>query len=192
MGDGHEKYIIAIFGILLTAQWGLYASLHSDISSLHTDIGSVRDDIGKMDKSLQFVKYRLGDRGCAPFHGNIAENNTTRYISISSPVNGSKTNKTISVKGKANLHEGDLIYIISKIDKDYWVSMDCSISSNGEWEGARDCIIPTTKDNGSKLYEIFAIVTDPENLCRVGDSYDNVPSNLARSDSIYITHCGLA
>lgn len=191
--DDHEiplsSLIIAIVALLFLY---VVADIKTDISSMKDETRSINDKLFDMNGEIHDIKTALDySRNSISCHNEVANhgyiflnNSTKRSIAITSPVNGSMINDTVYVFGKANLSEGDYIYIITKIEKKYWISLDGSTKPNGEWRSSNECVFPDIDKNESKNFEIFAIITDKRKL--IGDSSNDIPKYLAKSDPVYI------
>jgi hypothetical protein len=198
--DGiYHNYVASGFALLVAIQIGAYTWMHDDIDALKGDINALKGDINALkgdinalnDKVYELTEisydmsHRVSDRNSPAYGGGYFYNNSSdRNITILYPINGSGFNDTSPISGIAKIYNGDYIYIISKMNNKYKVSMDCNTYINGQWEGAREYRIQNRHNNESEFYEIFAIITDK--IYPIGKCDLEIPRHSARSKSIYV------
>lgn len=181
--------LLVILTAIIIAQWQINQGwLKDSMNSQQAKISELDDKISKLTGQLYVMSGYLAQQGLPPFYGQPQGNESTfNNINISIPKNGSEIEEIFSVEGWANVSDLDNIYVLSKINDEYWVLADAIWDSTGKWKCVKNCRIPTFNESECGTFELIAIVSQKN--YGIGDVYDKIPDCIAKSNSTYVKKC---
>ena len=181
--------MVAIFIGIIMVQWQVNQGWLKDSMNLQeAKISKLEDKISELTGRFYVVSGYLAEQGLPPIYGEPQENEfDLNNINITVPKNGSEIDEIFSVEGWANVSDLDNIYVLSKINKKYWVLTDAIWDSTGKWKCLKSCRIPTFNESECGTFELIAIIS--EKRYGIGDVYDKIPDYIAKSNSTYVKKC---
>jgi hypothetical protein len=183
--------MVAIFVMVILAQWQMNATWQkNEMDSQEGKLATLDNKITELTGRLNIISIYLAQQGLTSIYGLPLDNESKsnlRDINISIPINESYVSEIFSVQGKANLSDLDNIYVLSKINSKYWILTDGISDSTGKWKGVKSCTIPISNESECERFELLAIIT--QGTYGIGHTFDKIPYNLAKSNSIYVRRC---